>query len=269
MRTKFRLLLLVVAVATLSLQCTNDNAESVSLPTSIEQYFGEGKFTLEGVSLPYRTTTVSSGSSTKAQGLPLVVVLHGQYAGGRDNVSPLREDAVIRIWHHFYSNKIGAVLLVPQCPTSRHWDELAQDVNGRTIPEVLKALIDDFAAKKSGVDTSRIYILGYSDSSKPSGGGGVWRMLSNYPDTFAAGMSVAADPDSDVVVANIAKTPILSVKSESDIHIESISLESFAELVRTAGGIVEERFLEVGTRADLCRAAFTEPQISWVLQYTL
>lgn len=52
----------------------------------------------------------------------------------------------------------------------------------------LKAIIDDFISKNAAhIDTSRIYIAGYS-----TGGSMVWNMLTAYPDFFAAGVPLAA-----------------------------------------------------------------------------
>ena len=93
-------------------------------------------------------------------------------------------------------------------------------------------------------------------------------MLSDYPEMFAAGMSVAADPDESILVENIAKTPILSVKAEMDAHAVALTLDSFSDQVRDAGGQIKEIVLEVRTREDLCREAFSADNLAWVLQYS-
>ena len=109
--------------------------------------------------------------------------------------------------------------------------------------------------------------MGYSDAYKPAGGGGVWRMLNDYPDMFASAMIVAADPDDTISPSKIAKTPVMLVKGESDIYAVSMALDTFADLVHEAGGLLQEEIIQIGSREDLCREAFTSERLDWVMQY--
>ena len=265
MTTKIRLMAFALIVATFSVQCTKDDAATPDYPTSIDSYFTAGSYTYEGVEVKYRESSIQpqAGGSTA-----LVVVLHGQNVSGSDNQSQLRSDAMIRIWYNLTNGGNKAILLAPQCTPKRAWDEKSGDVRGATMAEILKALIDDYVVRKTNIDTNRIYLLGYSDGSQPAGAGGVWRMLSDYPDLFAAGMSVAADPDDSILVENLAKTAVLSVKGEMDAHAVALTLESFGDQVRDAGGQLREVILNVRSREDLCREAFSAEHLSWVLQYT-
>jgi predicted peptidase len=168
----------------------------------------------------------------------------------------------------FYRNNIKAVMLAPQCSSRRAWDETKADVDkATTMSEALKALIDHYVANNTKVDPSKIYILGYSDSPQPAGAGGVWRMLSDYTDLFAAGMVVAADPDEEIVAANIAKTPLLVVNGASDVHAVGVELATFIDEVKEAGGEIREVVLNIRSREELCRDAFTAEHLSWVLQF--
>ena len=265
MTTKIRLMALALMVALFSVQCTKDDTGAPDYPTTIDQYFKRGEFTYEGVNIAYRDASTLSTSSGKAA---LVVVLHGQNSSGSDNKSQLRSDAMIRIWHYFTTNNINAVLLVPQCSPRRAWDETAAEVKGTTMAEALKALIDDYLAGMSNIDRSKIYILGYSDGAQPAGAGGVWRMISDYTDLFAASMIVAADPDGTIDALSVAKTPTLSVKGESDVHAVALSLDSFGEQVRDAGGTIKEVVLNVRSREEVCRNAFSEENLDWVIQFS-
>ena len=264
MRTKFRFLALVLAVATLSLQCTTDNDDAPKVPNIIDQYFKAGTFSFEGKTLNYKVSHLNPGQEGEA---PLVVVLHGQYANGSDNEAQLHQDAMIKIWHYLNTSANKAVMFAPQCPTGSEWDENPAKLSRVSMPELLKATLDEFIKKQPGIDKSRIYILGYSDAYKPAGGGGVWRMLNEYPDMFAASMVVAADPDDSISPANIAKTPVMLVKGETDIYAVSMALDTFADLVHEAGGTLREEIIQIGSREDLCREAFTDERLDWVMQY--
>ena len=206
MRTKFRFLALVFAVATLSLQCTTDDGGTPELPLMIDQYFKAGSCTVEGKTLNYQTSHINTSQQGDA---PLVVVLHGQYANGSDNESQLHQDAMIKIWNYLSTSNTKAIMFAPQCPSGSEWDENPEKLARLSMPELLKATLDEYINKQPGIDTSRIYIIGYSDAYKPAGGGGVWRMLNGYSDMFAGAMIVAADPDDTISPSKVAKTPVL------------------------------------------------------------
>ena len=264
MTTRFRLLALATVVALFSVQCTQPEGDKTDFPTSIEQNFKAGKFTHSSGYLNYQECTTAATAAGKT---PLVIVLHGQYANGSDNRSQLRQDAMIRIWHHFASNNIKALIVAPQCPSDRTWNELSKAVDGATMTELVKALVDKLKEERKGLDTERIYILGYSDSHKPAGAGGVWRLVAQHTETFAAAIAVAADPDDDISAKSIAKTPMLVVKGETDAYAVALALDSFADAVHDEGGIFVEKFLSVGTRSEVCREAFSTESLDWLLQF--
>ena len=265
MTTKLRLMALALVVALFSVQCTKDDSGAPIYPTSIDSHFASGSYEYDGIKIPYRDgVTLASTQGTA----PLVVVLHGQYASGSDNLAQLRSDAMIRIWQHLIASNTKAVVLAPQCSALRAWDETKEDVDkATTMSEALKALIDHYVANNTKVDPSKIYILGYSDGSQPAGAGGVWQMLSAYTDMFAGGMVVAADPDDNVTASNIAKTPMLVVNGISDVHAVGLDIATFVDEVKAVGGEIREVVMNIRSREELCREAFTIEHLNWVLQF--
>lgn len=265
MTTKFRLSALALIVAMFSVQCTKEVDNTPTYPTSIESHFTAGEFSCDGIDINYQETTIHPQATGATS---LVVVLHGQNSVGSDNKSQIRHDAMIRIWHNITQGNSKTVILAPQCGSSRSWDEKESDVKGTTMSQALKALIEDFLLNRPAIDRTKVYLLGYSDGAQPAGAGGVWRMLSDYPDSFAAGMAVAADPDQTIVVENVAKTPVLSVKGEFESHAVAMTLDSFGDQIRDAGGEIKEVVLEVRSREDVCREAFSAENIEWVFQFS-
>lgn len=265
MNTKFRFSVLALVVAIFSVQCSPNSTDTPQIPTTVEQHFKAGTHSFEGVTLPYQETTIQTSQTGKHA---LVVVLHGQYANGSDNKSQINQDAMIRIWHYLSTNNVKAVMLAPQCSVDHAWDERKQNSADVTMSECLRSLIDSFINKKPNIDASRIYIVGYSDGNEPAGGGGVWRMLSDYSDLFAGGMSVAADPDNTISALNVAKTPVLSVKGITDIHAVALTLDSFGDQVRDAGGTLREDIVEERTREAVCREAFSKERLDWLMQFS-
>lgn len=265
MMNNFKLSALAIILAIFSVQCSPNSGETPQYPTSIEDHFKAGTFIHEGTRLAYQEGEVLSTKSGKS---PLVIMLHGQYANGSDNKSQLRHDAMIRLWHHLYTTNTKAVVLAPQCPAGRAWDEKEGEVQGVTMTQVLKELIDKLVVDNPKIDHSRIYIMGYSNNSAPAGAGGVWRLLSDNTDLFAGAMVVAADPDNTISALNVAKTPILSVRGITDVHAVALTLDNFGEEVRNAGGTLREDIIEVRTREEVCREAFSAERVDWVFQFT-
>lgn len=256
---------LALVVALFSVQCTKDDSGATTYPTSIDSHFASANYEYDGIKIPYRDGVTLASVGGKA---PLVVVLHGQYASGSDNRAQLRSDAMIRIWQHLIASNTQAVVLAPQCSALRAWDETKEDVNkATTMSEALKALIENYVANNTKVDPSRIYILGYSDGSQPAGAGGVWQMLSAYTDMFAGAMVVAADPNSNVSPANIAKTPLLVVNGISDVHAVGLDIATFIDEVKAVGGEIHEVVMNYRSREELCREAFTIEHLNLVLQF--
>ena len=265
MTIKLRILALALIVAIFSVQCSQDDGSAPNYPTNVDQYFKAKTHTVDNETLNYQECVIQTSNNGR---YPIIVVLHGQYASGSDNISQIHQDAVIRIWHYFSSKNIKVSIVVPQSPIGREWDENPEEMSRLTMSERLKAFIDDYVTQNPNADTSRIYIMGYSDSNKPAGAGGVWRMLSDYTDLFAGGVVVAADPDESIVARNIAQTPLLSVKGETDVHAVSVVLDTFGDAVRDAGGTLREDILSVRSREEVCREAFSAERLDWVLQFT-
>lgn len=265
MTTKFRLSALALLVAIFSVQCTNEGSDVPKYPTSVETHFTAGAYSYDGIDINYQEATIQPQSSGATS---LVIVLHGQKTSGSDNIAQIRHDAMIRIWHNLTYGNNKAVILAPQCSTSRAWDETTSEVKGTTMSQALKAMIDEYLIRKPSIDRTKVYLLGYSDGAQPAGAGGVWRMLSDYPEMFAAGMIVAADPDESILAENVAKTAILSIKGEMDAHAVALTLDSFGDQVRDAGGVIKEIVLETRTREDICREAFSSENLEWIFQYS-
>ncbi len=143
---------------------------------------------------------------------PLTIWLHGK-GSGKFARAQLQ-------WYEFcnwssdeyqarFENSGGCFLLAPRAQSlDNSWDQ------ERT--STLKAIIDDFVAQNSDhIDTSRIYIAGYS-----TGGSMVWDMLTAYPDFFAAGLPLAAIAQPTAAgLAKLKDTSVWVFVSDKDPYI--------------------------------------------------
>jgi predicted peptidase len=130
---------------------------------------------------------------------PLILFLHGSGEAGTDNlnqingnIDPLLAAAEAR----------GAFLYAPQSITD--WDDES------FLADVMTMI--DRAIAERGVDRNRIYVTGLS-----MGGGGVWNLVSRFPDRFAAAVPISAsDPTSNFEPANLAHQPIWAFHARND-----------------------------------------------------
>lgn len=103
---------------------------------------------------------------------PLILFLHGAGESGSDNVAQVNGNITNLLVE---AKKRSAFLYAPQ--TNIGWA-------GSTILDRTMSMIERAIAEKQ-VDPSRIYVTGLS-----MGGGGVWNMITRYPDQFAAAVPI-------------------------------------------------------------------------------
>ncbi|MGN0186328.1 MAG: hypothetical protein ACI392_01095 [Paludibacteraceae bacterium] len=207
------------------------------------------------LTLPYRvaqTGTIADGDAPI-----LVVLLHGSSAKGTDNMAQLAAAGVAPIIHYLDSVGLEAHVLLPQCPKKRRWSEPEDE--GREMQALIKMWIADYAAANK-IDMSRIYIAGAS-----SGGAGVWKLLNDYSDFFAAGMLVASYPRY-VVDWVVAKTPVCCVVGENDEVATPAELTKFTDKLMAFGGNVLFRILPQKDHYATCRDGFSTECLQWLFE---
>ena len=265
MNRRFTIWALILVAAILSVQCSTEKSEVPEIPSSIEQFFKPGSYS-DGIGvLNYQECEFQFSRSGK---LPLVLVLHGQYANGSDNKKQLGQSAMIHLWNYFNTNGINAVMLAPQCPAGSNWGENPEQYNRLTMPERLKNMLDSYISSNVNIDTSRIYIIGYTDAHNSSGAGGAWRMLSEYPELFASGVVLSAEPDESISPSKVARTPVLFIKGVTVEDEATTMLDTFGDFVRDKGGIFREVVISESSREEFYRKAFSAENLSWAMQHT-
>lgn len=216
--------------------------------------FSTGSYVYDGITLPYRETSVHQEIEGPSA---LVVYLHGHSANGTDNTSQIRKRGVTNSVQYFETINSKAIILAPQCASDRMWEEDASQVaDGVTMTDVLKNWLDNYIATHD-IDKSRIYILGDS-----AGGAGVWKMVSDYPDMFAAAMPAVSIPRGTVEA--VKSTPICSVIGGADDVVSADKVYPFITDLQSHGDDVLFKVLDGSTHQDACRDAFTDDCLSWV-----
>lgn len=206
-----------------------------------------------GTTLNYRQAVVE-GKSDK--GKALIIYLHGGSSCGTDNITQMQEPGIDSIGHYLVDHQQSAIFLVPQCPDrNRGWGGMAKDI---------KALLD-FAAHSEGVDTDHIYIFGGS-----MGGTGTWKMLSSYPNYFAAAMPCAANPKG-MNAENVATTPVYNVMGGADKimdgEVRAIA-EDFINQLNALGDEAKYEVVAGWSHETTCIQSYTTPRLDWVFAHT-
>lgn len=205
------------------------------------------------VDMPYRRAEINFKDGVS----PFVIVyLHGGSAKGGDNSRQLDEPGVKKIAEYIRNKGLSAVFLVPQCPK--------RDPQGRMMDWVKMGSAVEFLIKSemSSSDTN-VYIFGGS-----MGGGGVWHMLSTYPELFTAAMICAGNPRRSNAI-NVARTPIYAVMGSEDriMQPDKVNLQTFLDKVEAAGG--EYKFdTEAGwSHEQTCRESYTSSRLEWIFSH--
>lgn len=212
--------------------------------------FAFRSFSNENISLPYREAALCQNESGQSA---LVVFLHSSSHRGDDNKSQLRDTAIRNIVNYLESNKIKSIVVAPQCDKDHFW----HDYDAKTST-ALKQLIDKLLSENSGIDSKRVYIFGYA-----SGGAGIWRMISDYPDTFAAAMAVASYPR-NAYPKNIAQTPFCCVMGAKDDKAKVSSVKPTIKEIQKYGGKINFVVEKDCDHISICATAFSDSNLNWV-----
>ncbi|MCR5774290.1 MAG: hypothetical protein K6G42_04315 [Lachnospiraceae bacterium] len=166
-------------------------------------WHGEGTFSFK---YRYFKPVSDNGSDSAApeRKYPLVVHLHGADAFGDDNRLQLDlHDIGTMFARPEWQEHDPCYILVPQCDQYKHWarSDVAFD---------LQQFIISFTEKYKDIDTSRIYLYGYS-----AGGLGVFTLLKKYPEYYAGAIPICGATNGEDI-RKLLKTPVWMVHAIDD-----------------------------------------------------
>lgn len=214
--------------------------------------FGFYMETYEHLRIPYRMAEIHSEKNEPAI---LVVYLHGGTSKGVDNQKPLNEPATDSIANYLESQNLHALFLVPQCANNESWSGL--------MNVALKEIINNQIKTNTKIDSTRIYILGGS-----MGGTGTLNMVGQFPNFFAAAMSVAADP-SYCNINGVATTPLYEVMGTADVIMNLDLVTTFINNLSTFSSDYQYDVIEGWTHEQTCIESYTTERLNWVFSHTL
>jgi predicted peptidase len=165
--------------------------------------------------------------------IPLVLFLHGAGERGDDNAAQTRHGVKAFTAQRA---KHPHVLVAPQCPKDKKWNDVNWHAMSHTTPEkpsepmalVLELL--DVLPKELPIDAKRIYVTGLS-----MGGYGTWDLLARRPALFAAGVPICGGGD-ETSAAAFAKVPQWIFHGDKDGVVKPERSRNMVEALKKAGG---------------------------------
>jgi predicted esterase len=188
-----------------------------------------------------------------SQAYPLVVFLHGSGERG-DSLAPVLP---YNGAYEFMETARGYsyFMLIPQAPDGTWWD------NPGDVRPVLGLL--DEARDQFSIDPNRIYITGLS-----MGAFGMWKMVSEEPELFAAGISVAGGLKDLSAASEVAHIPFRVFHGSDDSLVAVAASRATVDALQEAGGAVEYVEYE-GADHWIWTRTYTDPDvIDWLFAQT-
>ena len=207
------------------------------------------------VELPYLEFLPTDYDAHPERQWPLVLFLHGAGERGAD---------LERVTTHGLAKRAAEgdefefVLLAPQCPESRWWHLMLDD---------LHALLQD-AVERYRVDTSRVYCTGMS-----MGGFGTWHLACEYPHAFAAIAPVCGGGDQRLGfpkrVRRITHLPVWAFHGEDDEVVPPDMSRDLVRELREAGATDVKLSLYSNVGHNSWEKAYAEASLfDWMLSKT-
>ena len=128
--------------------------------------------------------SVPEGKPDK-NGWPILLFLHGAGERGND-LEKVKVHGPPKLINKFPQLK-NAIVISPQCPTDSCWNTLV-------LMSLMNLVFEEFNGK---INSNRIYVTGLS-----LGGYGVWHLISQYPEVFAAAAPICGGGDVSKINGN-------------------------------------------------------------------
>ncbi len=211
----------------------------------------------KGYQMPYRVYVPANYDANKKY--PLIFFFHGGSGRGFNNEQQIMHENAkgTHIWTLPANQaQFPAFVLAPQCSIDENWgDPDMNDVNAK-----LQMALDVLAAveKDYSIDSDRIVLVGQS-----MGGLGVWALLQNMPDKWAAAV-VLESYDNFTNEKGIARVPLWLFQGDMDLTVPVDLVRTMVKQLRKANARL--RYTEYHKmNNEIWDRAFGEPElVPWV-----
>ncbi len=196
--------------------------------------------------------------NTKSEKLPLIIFLHGIRERGNGGYISGMFSQIIKQ----YLKNTPAVIMFPQCRPSVYWSDPRMD---EMVMREVEAVQDEFL-----IDEKRKYLIGVS-----MGGYGVWSFASEYPNTFAALVSICGGSPLtngdrfSPIAEKIGKTPAWLFHGSKDEIVQTSESRNLTAAIRKNNGCVKYNEYEDAGHDVYLNALGEKELLPWLLSQTL
>lgn len=190
--------------------------------------------------------------------VPLIVFLHGIRERGTGGYISGMFGQVVKQ----YLKQMPAIVLLPQCRPNVYWTDAKMD---EMVMRQTQAVSSEFA-----VDEKRRYLMGVS-----MGGYGVWHFAANYPNEFAALVSICGGSPLTSgdrfapIAAKIGKTPAWVFHGAQDNIVQVSESRNMVAAIRENGGDVKYSEYETVGHNVWLNALGENELLPWLLSQKL
>lgn len=175
--------------------------------------------------------------------LPLIVYMHGISERGNNLDTLLRVSLPMHLYQKNVS--VNAVVIMPQCPSSTNWTNLADDV--MELINIVK--------EEENIDDTSISLTGHS-----LGGIGTWKIALKYPDVFASLVPVSSTINTPAEAVKLVDIPIWSLHGTKDTMSPSSMLQA-QKYIEAAGGTKMQVTLFQGMGHCITDVVYNNPDL--------
>lgn len=266
MRQFFLALILLTTVAVLNVQCRPaSRGSAIALPSPALQTERTNSFVershanARGDKMPY-LLFLPPGYNKREQ-YPLVLWLHGGGSRGDDLKVLLaygEQHGPGFLARADNQAKFPSLIIAPQCPANRFWDN-PESAQPNTEMKLVLEILDRVQAEYS-VDKNRLYVMGMS-----LGGYGTWGMIARRPGMFAAAVPICGGGNTANAAA-MKQTAIWAFHGDEDEMVSVKESQRMIAAIKNAGG--NPRYTEYkGVGHNSWVRAFAEPELlSWMFR---
>ena len=184
------------------------------------------------------------------QDWPLVLFLHGAGERGSD-LEKLKLHGPPKLIAE--GKQFPFILAAPQCPQDGWWTAKAED---------LAALVD-FLIQTYRVDASRVYVTGLS-----MGGFGMWSLITQYPDKFAAAVPICGGGDDVMARFRLRSMPVWVFHGAKDPLVPLQKSEVMVNALRQAGNPNVKFTVYPDAGHDSWTETYNNPEVyQWLLSH--
>jgi predicted peptidase len=251
--------LLCIALSFASPARTNASPASAmqTLDKSDPAFFKKMYTDKKGYQMPYRVYVPANYDANKKY--PLIFFFHGGSGRGFNNEQQIMHENAkgTHLWTLPANQaQFPAFVLAPQCSIEDNWgDPDMNDVNPK-----LQMALDVLAAveKDYSIDSDRVVLVGQS-----MGGLGVWALLQNMPDKWAAAV-VLESYDNFTNEKGIARVPLWLFQGDMDLTVPVDLVRTMVKQLRKTNA--QLRYTEYHKmNNEIWDRAFGEPDlVPWV-----